>query len=303
MNLASVKAEHQIRPIELNVSLVGTQHQKMWGRLAVINFAFGSAGAASYLLSLWFYLLLPKELPFPALFVIRLVAAGCVSFGLLAVGAEAGRPFRARFLLGNLQRSWMSRETLAAILFVPLALLTSIVHSAALSGLAAASAGMFIISQGFILYRSRAIPAWNMAIVPSLFITSAFAGGSGLLLIVSQEIAAGLSIAVLLTFAVCAAVDLFLWGLYLYWPTTDLVEAATEPLRKGRSILWIIGAGRILPMFLLLIALLPDPTTTSQFSLTIAGVALFMGSWSQKEAIIRGCGYLVPIGLQLELSQ
>lgn len=295
----------QMLPQPIDVTLVKAQRQQVWGKLAVINFAFGSAGAGLYLLSVWFQMLAPKVSVLPSLGPIRLAACGSVCLGLFAVAGEAGRPGRSRFLLSNVRHSWMSRESLAAILFVPMAVLTSFVYSALMVGLAAGAASLFIISQGFILYRARAIPAWNLPTLPAAFVSSAFAAGSGLLLIVSQTTGtATANTAVLVTVLACSAADLSLWSMYLFPPQIDeLARSATQSLRKKNSVFWTIILGRVIPTLIVLLALLgPDQRPFPRWSLTIAGLALFVGSWAQKTQIIRAAGYLVPIRLQLQIS-
>jgi DMSO reductase anchor subunit len=223
----------------------------------------------------------------------------------MAVAGEAGRPLRARFLLGNLRRSWMSRETLAAMVFVPFALLTAFIQSPFASGVAAVAAVIFILSQGFILYRSRAVAAWNTPMLPVLFVTSALVSGSGLLLAFPHRMAGAISnAAVLMVTVILSSADLLIWTFYLYWPASDGFQATTQSLRSGRSMLWSIGVGRVWPTLIVMLPLvIPDTLMTSGWSLTIAGLALFVGSWTQKSGIIRGCGYLRPIGLQLQVSQ
>jgi phenylacetyl-CoA:acceptor oxidoreductase subunit 2 len=280
------------------IVLFPSQRQNVWGRLAVINFTFGSAGAGLYLLSVWFEMIAQNTSAIPSPFVLRIISAGLVCVGLIAVAGEAGQPLRARFLLGNLRTSWMSRETAAAILFVPSALITSFFSVPYLIALAAGAATLFIISQGFIIYRSRAIPAWNRPILPVLFISSAFAAGSGILLMLPAR--AGVDrthVALLITTAVCGAADLLLWRLYLHSLAIDeSVRQTTRPLRAARSVM----IGRVAPIATLLLVLffsIPRPMALN--SLTIVGVLMFWGSWAQKTGIIRTCGFLTPIQLSL----
>jgi len=282
------------KSIHLDSNLILPQQQKIWGRLAVVNFTFGSAGAAFYLISVLLQILTPDSFNL-SLSVLRLVAPSCVGFGLLAVAVEAGRPLRARFLMGNLRKSWMARETLGAIVFIPL----SLVSAPGLISLAAGAGMFFILAQAFIIYRSRAIPAWNVPMLPASFVCSALTAGCGLLFMFAQSV----NIAVLLLVSVCVSADLVCWALYLYWPASDLVEAATESQRKPRALLSIVVLGRVLPMLLLLLVLPEANTTTaSHYALNIIGLALFAGSYAQRTAIIRRCGYLSPIRLQLRLQ-
>lgn len=282
------------------VSLVTAQPQGVWSRPAVANFTFGSAGAGLYVVSVGFQIVAGKTISLPWLGTVRIAAAGAVLLGLAAVTLEAKRPSRGRYLLGNLRRSWMARETLAGIFFVPSAILTACVNSIGLVGFATAAAILFIVSQAFILYRAPAIVAWNTPSLPLVFMSSAFATGSGLLLVLPEPSNNTIGLA---TAAACSVADLLFWCIYIFAPAGhEWPSAATAPLRKPGSLFRTVAFGRLLPILLLLIALLPDEQLTPRWSVPIAGLVLLIGSWTQKDSIIRGCGYLRPLKFELQLS-
>src|SRR5437868_4970889 len=116
---------HRNATPDMNLTVIQSQRQDVWTDRAVINFTFGASGAALYLLSTCAAVLEVNS----ASAILRLVSIALVAFGLLAVAAEAGRPIRARYLLTNLRRSWMSRESLAAVAFLMTSFLSLLVQS------------------------------------------------------------------------------------------------------------------------------------------------------------------------------
>ncbi len=287
------------RPIDL--PMIEPKRQTVWGWPAVINFTLGGAGAGLYLFSLC----LPAEATTTSagstILFVRILAAFLVGCGLLSLAGEAGRPFKARFLLGNLRRSWMARETLAAIVFLPAAVLSGWLQYPLLVAIAAAAAMAFILSQGFILYRASAIPAWNTPLTPVLFVTSGLTSGGGVLLALTANIGLDAPDPVWLGAAiVCSVADVVVWWAYLE-RKDPFFQASTEALRTPRAIFWTVIGCRLIPMLLTLSALaVAEHRSLANSLLVIAGSALFAGSWIQKTGIIRTCGYLRPIGLSLQ---
>ena len=275
------------------VTLVPAQRQSMWGERAAVNFTFGSAGAALYLISICLQIFAENTSNRSSLGAMRLSAAGCVCLGLLAVATEAERPSRSRYLLMNARFSWMSRETLAALLFVPLALLSDRFETLAL--VASAAAALFIISQALLIHDSTAIAAWTAPSLPFVFVSSSLTAGAGLTLMLSRVPAA----LVCITTIACSAADLLCWWIYVCPRRIDEpTRTATAPLRKPRALLWTVVIGRVIPMTILIKALFSSPDIP-QWTLTSIGLALFVGSWIQKHGIICWCGYLAPLQLQL----
>ena len=157
------------------IQVVGSERQEAWHWPAVINFTLGGAGAGLYIVA--------SIVGNPTH---RGLAAMLVVAGFAVVALEAGRPLRAHHLWRNLRQSWMSREVLAAMIFISVSLLDSYRPSAVLATVSAASATALLLCHGFILYRARALPAWNVPIMPVLFITSGLAAGAGAALLVVQ---------------------------------------------------------------------------------------------------------------------
>ena len=283
------------------LTLIQGRRQQVWGWPAAMNFILGGAGAGLCLVSICLPLLEKSAGNQSFWMAARLLASAMVALGLLVLTHEAGRPLRVRYLLGNLRRSWMSRETLAAMVFLPAAALSSIIEHPILLGIATTAAAAFIISQGFMVYRARAVPAWNVPWIPLLFATSALTSGGGVLLAMSGMAGLRMSQFAVGGLVVCAVTDLIAWAIYLNCRTDSLFQNAIEPLRTARALFQIVVLCRLFPIIALALALLPsDHHLVARVLPVIAGCALFAGSWLQKTGIIQACGFLHPIRLGFE---
>lgn len=299
------------------MELIRPIKQTVWRWPAVANFSLGGMGTGFYLLSLW--VVIPQGggiSQSSELYVAsRLLGPALVSLGFLSLVIEAGRPLRGYNLFRHLRRSWMSREALAGVIFI----LAAVTHWAfphpALHTLAAAGAVGLMISQGFLVYRARAVTAWNMPLMPLFFVTSGLATGSGLMLLLTAlgrrtlESDPSLSLPLLrggqgwgeqAVGLTCVILNLVLWLLYLRW-SDDAFQSATAVLRRPNALLLTVGVGHLLPALLLvLILVLPGLDTGIGFSriaMALAGLALVVGGVSQKAGIILEAGYLRAIGL------
>src|SRR3970040_2217033 len=96
--------------------------------------------------------------------------------GFLAVAVEAGRPFRGAKVVRMAENSWMSRESGdgGGVL-----VLGSPWVGRRLA--AAPVALLFVLAQGWVLSYGRGVLAWNVPILPPLFLASALLSGARLL--------------------------------------------------------------------------------------------------------------------------
>ena len=271
--------------------LMQPRRQQVWKWPAVANFVLGGMGAAAYLISMLVWPAGPLTLVAPAL----------VAAGLLAVAIEAGRPARAFNLFRHLRRSWMSREALAATVFLLAAVWDWFMPHLAMRGLAGAAALAFMLCQGFIVYRARAVIVWNSRIMPVLFLTSDFSGGSGLTLVLAAAVGRqGLVGAQLLRFAVGAAVlNSAVWMAYL--ASRDRISRkAVAALCRPAALALVEDAGHALPVLLLILALAAGwSAPTQSLTAAFAGALLVFGSAAQKIGVVRVAGFLRPITLAL----
>ena len=278
------------------VRLIRARRQTAWRWPAVVNFTLGGMAAGFYVLSSLVAVLQDVGMHAesqPMWF--RLLAPVLTGLAFLSLTIEAGQPLRGRYLLCHLRRSWMSRETLAGAVFILAAALDWLFPYPALRILAVAAAIGLMISHGFIVYRSRGMTAWNVPIVPLLFVTSAFAMGSGLLLLLGRGwLAQGYGS--LIVGLICVVLDLGVWLLYLRWSGDAAFREATKPLRHPISQIVVVGIGHLLPILLLLAALGYSARTRLGYIVAaVAGLAMVVGGMGQRAGMVLRAGYLREI--------
>ncbi len=291
------------------------QLQHTWHGLAAANFFCGPTGAGLYLLAVVFgwlqgttaALIDPGD-PLGSLAEISLSAlnphhwAGLlgpalVIAGLLSVAAEAGRPLRGFNVLRNLRRSWMSRESAFAMVFMALALLDTLFWQSPPVQAVAASAGLGVmLSQGLILSKAKGVPAWNVAIMPLYFISSGLAFGCGVLLVLGGLLgerfpppSAWLAVAILLLRA-----DLAVWLRYLETPARTATFAhSVAVLRRRCYQVGIVAVGHLLPVALLALAFFFPAARLAV--MVAAGGLILAGGLIARIALIRKAAYLVDL--------
>jgi hypothetical protein len=193
----------------------------------------------------------------------------------------------------------MSQEALAGAIFVFTVILNWLFPHTALLICAATAAIVLLISQGSIVYHARAVISWNVPLIPLLFVTSGFATGAGILLVVLGGLTSGHY--ALLMALICALLNLLVWLLYLRWSYDPAFRKATETLRSLKYRILILGIGHLMPIFVFFTALIAPIADTGEVLKGIAtstmGLALIIGSASQKAAIILKAGNQREIGL------
>lgn len=267
---------------------------RVWGWPAVANFVMGGMASGFYMLG-FLYAPLWKGGAFngPRADMFSLLPPLLIVLGLLLITFEAGRPLRGMYILGNLRSSWMSREVLFAILFVLSASINWIFPRPILYLLSVALVICYLMSQGYMVYRGRALAAWNVPLAPVLFLTSGLVSGCGLLLIVMSLSRLAISVQLLVTGLVCLVVNLLIYVLYAVLPLRSFdFREATADLRRPVSLMLILGMGHLVPAFLL-VMLLPTVGLSGMLSshfqyllLILAGLAIVGGGTFQKVLII-----------------
>lgn len=276
--------------------------QGAWGGLAVVNFTCGGAGAGAVLGTLVVSLLAPVS--GDATRAAEALGVLLAAVGFAAVGAEAGRPLRGINVFRHLRRSWMSREALAAAAFGAFSALDIVMPGPWQRGLAAAAALGFLLSQGFILFAARAVPAWATWEVLLLFVTSGLAKGMGIVLLLMGALGeAGAMAAAVWMGAGVVLMDLLVWVGYAESPR----GAGAKQQALGRACTtWvgvgIVGLGHLLPLAALAIVLGaggPGRGPTTWTLTALAGLAMAAGGAILKWALVRRAGLLHPLGIAL----
>ncbi|MCP4415630.1 MAG: dimethyl sulfoxide reductase anchor subunit [Chloroflexi bacterium] len=273
--------------------LAPRRKQTVWEWPAVLNFILGGTATGLYLIGL---LALASGAWETAVF--KWLSPLLTSLGFLALTVEAGRPLRSRYLLRHLRRSWMSREALAAAIFIPLALLDWFIPNIVLQSIAAIAAAGLTVSQGFMIYRSPGVASWSVWPMPFLFIASGFAAGGGLALALAGWQVRIIPELLLSITQVSIVLNLAAWLVYLYVPRTSEFQTATASLRTRASMGTIIGIGGVLPL-LILIWLAVGSSVDNQILAALAGLSVITGHVTQKAGIVLKAGYLRGITLRM----
>lgn len=255
------------------------QKQNAWKLPAVLNLTLGGMGAGLYLLTL--LLIFPnatqwsQHLAQTAIF--KLSGPILVCIGLLALTTEAGHPMKSIYLLANLRHSWMSREALAAGIFILAAGLDWLFPSPILQGIAAISGLGFMVSQGMIVWRASGVVTWNTSLVPLFFLTCGLATGSGIFLITNYFLGYPTFLPVPILVIVVAIANGGVWLGYLNLHGVEF-QRGIAALRKPVSLFLTIVIGHILPVILLVCTFFIGMSLGP----VLAGVGLLFGGVFQK---------------------
>ncbi len=277
--------------------MIPAQPQKLWGWPAVANFALGTLGAGWYVAAV----LVAGFERTPGVRLASWVAPALVLAGFAAVATEAGRPLRALWVPRRVRTSWMSREALIGGAFVLLVAADLAFPLRLHRAQALVAAALLPLAQGFIVRRARGVIAWDVAIMPVLFVVSAALSGVGAVLLVeggSGRPVTGASLAVALGLV---AVNLDAWARYRAWSSDEVYLRAMAPLRRRRTKLLIEGAGHGAPFLLLILTLLVPGAAGP--TLAVAGVLLIAGQAYTKSCLIRDVGLVRPITLRLAYAK
>lgn len=273
--------------------IVIKKRQDVWGLPAAANFILGGTGAGLFVFLSLCELLGPKAAigAGPA----GLLAPILVSAGFLALTREAGRPLRGLYAIRNIRRSWMSVEVLSGSVFVIVSVLDCIRHTTLSTYTALCAGALFMLSQGFIVYRARAIAPWNTPTIPLIFFLSGLAGGGGLALTVQSLLHMAPEHHALIVLRVCLTLDAALWALYLLREDDPEFVRATSFLRGPVSLILVLAIGRLLPLSILAIFLFFNrplhPTEGRIVVLVLAGLSILAGGAFQKVGLIMGGGF------------
>jgi phenylacetyl-CoA:acceptor oxidoreductase subunit 2 len=239
--------------------------QRHWDARAAANFMLGGAGSGLMVATA----LAGMESPWPVMLSLALVAAG-----LGAVWLEIGRKLRAAHVFFNPFTSWMTRESLAALLLFPLGI-GSIFAPAALP-LAAAAALAFLWCQARILRAAKGIPAWRAPQIVPLVVFTGLAEGAGLALFFSVD---GLVVAL---FALGVGARFIAWLRYRAAVKSLALEA------PGKALVWIGTAAALALLFVPPLAGLAAAATGWRLKLALVTRASFNQGFALPHLPVRG---------------
>jgi phenylacetyl-CoA:acceptor oxidoreductase subunit 2 len=287
-----------------NTELLLAARQTIWGRPASANFILGGAGAGLYLFSFITGVLQDGALAVSKPLSSGLVGPVLVALGFLALAIEAGRPLRGIHLFRHLRRSWISRETLFAGLFISAAVIDRMFPDSLFRIVAAAAGLGLMVSQGFILFQAKAITAWNVPLMPLFFTSSGFTSGGAVSLLIGALTKSALSSSTIVLVMIALSTTLVIWLLYLYRSRGIAFREATEELRRPFALIVTLGFGHMLPLVLLFLAAArADSETNGPFLIeTAISLAILIGVIWQKGAIVLSVSHMkeIRIGANLE---
>jgi formate-dependent nitrite reductase membrane component NrfD len=275
------------RPVEL----IPARRQALWGWPAVLNFALGGLGAGLYVVAV-------VGAGFgrsPAVTAASWLGPLLVLAGFVAVATEAGRPFRGPRVLARLQTSWMSRELWiggAFVLLVAINLAFPLRLHRALPTLAAL---VLVLAQGYIVRRARGVTAWDVPLMPLLFLLSALISGGGLYLAIEVISGRHPDGAVLGGVLVLLAAGLVAWTRYLRWSGEAAFREAIAPFARGRAGRLIVGGGYAAPLALTALAVVLP--ALAPVALLTAGALMAGAQFHAKAQLILAAGQFRPITL------
>jgi formate-dependent nitrite reductase membrane component NrfD len=274
--------------LPIDTELMPPLRQTLWGRLAVVNFFLGGAGAGAYLVAVSLTGFSAAPLARAALTLGPLL----VLAGFLAVAVEAGRPFRGAKVFRMAETSWMSRESWAGGAFIALAALDFVAPWVGWRLAAAPVALLFVLAQGWVLSNCRGVLAWNVPILPLLFLASALVSGAGVLSL-AAPLGSGDAVRLQLATAALVLLSGFVWVAYSLWPGNSMFREVAGSLREDSAVLGIFIVGHLLPLVLLVLGRRSPALAAAAAAL--AGVGILIGQLQAKARLILKMGVLRPI--------
>lgn len=245
--------------------------QRHWDWRAAVNFMLGGSGSG---------LLVAAALTGPSR-AILLLGLGLIAAGLAAVWLETGRKLRAAHVFFNPRTSWMTRESLAAVILFASGFSYFAWNESWIQYATALAAFVFVVCQAQILRAAKGIPAWRAPEVVPLVLTTAFAEGLGICSFFSSD----LSVAALLALAVLARA--LAWSRYRAALRQPDSRAALEAAGKA-----LVQFGTVAPLALLLAG------TVVPEALPLAGLAALITGWRFKFVLVARAAFNQGFSLQ-----
>ena len=247
--------------------------QTSWDWRAATNFMLGGTGAGLIVAAGF----VQDEAHYQVMLALVLVAAG-----LGAVWLEIGRKLRAIHVFFNPFTSWMTRESLAAVLPCSASVIAHLAFRQPWTQFAAALAAFaFVYCQARILRAAKGIPAWRAPEVVPLVLATSLAEGAGLALLFEPgSFALALFVAALIGRGMA-------WSGYRAALKQPAIRAALDPAGKA-----LIQIGTLVPLALVLGGIfLP------QAAILAAIAAILTGWWFKFVLVTRAAlnqGFALP---------
>ena len=279
-------------PVARPAEMIPATRQRRWGLPAVANFGLGGVGAGFYVAAA----LAARLDASPVLTLASWLGPVLVLAGFAGVAAEAGRPLRGARVLTRLASSWMSRELALGLLFAAAAGAELVAAGPALRVVAVVAALALAAAQGLIVRRATAVTAWDVGLLPVLFVLSALVSGAGALLVVTVLAGDPVTGAELGAAMALLVVGLLGWLAYVTWSEEPDFARATETLRGGPAAVALIGGGYLAPFALAALAMALGGAPEG--GPAAAGVLIVAGQIYAKWLLIVAAGALRPVTVE-----
>ena len=167
--------------------------------------------------------------------------------------------------------------------------------------LALVAALLLAVAQGFVLRHARGVTAWDVPLMPALFLLSALLSGGGAWLAVEAVGGRAISPWRVGALLVLVVVGFAAWMRYLTWSSDRVFVRAVARLQDRRAAASIEQFGYAMPLVLGLLALaFPG---VAGLLLALAGLSLIAGQVNAKARLILLAGQLRPITLHVVLPE
>lgn len=277
------------------------QKQTSWGWMIVADVFLGGVGAGLFLVS---FLLGVVFGPSGLTKLGTIVGPLLVVVGVLLLLLEVGKPLNAVRAFLNVGTSWMSRGVVLTPVLIVLGLVYALIPLPTTLGwvigwLAAVFAVLVALYHGFMLSQARAIPLWNTPLLPMLYFTSALAGGTGCLMLLTLFAAApeGLPLWLAVTeIAMILLVLIALWLMTTVQSTAPYRESVKKLTTPGFNVI-VVGVGSVIPLIFLIIGV-AGGIALSPALLAICGTLVLIGAYYLRHAAIGG-GYYYSLEIAL----
>lgn len=255
----------------------GVALQRNWDWRAAGNFVLGGTGSG---------LLLTAAIAGPSVAV--LVAIAFMGAGLSLVWLELGRPWRATNVFLHAQTSWMTRESMAALIALPLALASFVLGDWRLLAGAGVFGLVFLYCQARIIRAAKGIPAWREpAVVPLLVITGLAEGGSVYLIlaVLFGSSPSWLPYALIALFALRG----FVWHRYRAGLVSSGAPDQVQQIWRNMSAVFLVGSNLLPALLLLLAVVIPSFAAVCAI---VGGCAAIFGGWQLKFQLITRAAFV-----------
>ena len=282
-------------------TIAGPADRQIWKLPATLNFILGGNRPGSYII--WILYQQSDSIHVSASGLAGLLTICLVVSGFAAVSLEAGRPSRARYLLSHWNRSWMSREALAGIVFVSAVVFDLIFSLPSIQVVAVISASVLLLSQAMIVYRCSAVPVWHDLLVPVSFILAGLYSGYGLFLLLQYNILVSRATNVLLVDLIaigCLIINTIIWIRLFGRKRENAVATFSNRFFRALTVTSIVGVGQLLPIILLLWVKFGVTGVDDKYNVVmgaVAAVVILAGNCIQKWWLVSTRQYLC--GMQL----